>query len=164
MDLDESLSKRDEINARLLNVARVLQARILSTDVNVCRAARVQGLQALNLNDLAKALRSQLNAGDEVELHLTKEGKDPTQGVGYLPDGTMIVVNQGREFVGKTVVVTVSGTVPTSGPSGASSRTSRRESRRAPSAASRRVTRLQVPAYAHYEFSHPAKISCILDA
>lgn len=101
-------------DVQLVNVARLMQARILSSDVNLCKAARIQGVIALNLNDLAKAVRTQLNVGDEVELHVSKEGKDASQGVGYLADGTMIVVNHGRSFVGQTVAVVVSGTVMTS--------------------------------------------------
>ena len=71
-------------------------------------------LYSLFINDLAKSLRSSLGTGDEVELHLSKEGRDSHQAVGYLPDGTMIVVNNGREFIGQTLPVTVSGTVLTS--------------------------------------------------
>lgn len=101
-------------DVHLVNIARLMQARIVSSDADLCKAARVQGVTALNLNDLARAVRSQLNVGDEVELQITKEGKDATQGVGYLADGTMIVVNHGRSHVGQTVLVAVSGTVMTS--------------------------------------------------
>lgn len=102
------------VDVQLVNIARLMQARILSGDVSLCKAARVQGVLALNLSDLARAVRTQLNVGDEVELQLTKEGKDASQGVGYLPDGTMIVVNQGRPYIGQTIGVVVSGTVMTS--------------------------------------------------
>lgn len=102
------------VDVRLVNLARLLQSRILSNDANLGKAARLQNVAALNINDLAKALRSSLGTGDEVELHLTKEGRDSHQAVGYLPDGTMIVVNNGREFIGQTLPVTVSGTVLTS--------------------------------------------------
>ncbi len=101
-------------DARLVNLARLMQSRILSNDANLAKAARLQGVTVLSLNDLSKAVRLQLNAGDEVDLLIAKEGKDPHQGVGYLPDGTMIVVNNGRELLGQTVPVTVSGTVLTS--------------------------------------------------
>ncbi len=101
-------------DVRLVNLARLLQSRIVSNDANLGRAARLQGVTVLNVNDLAKALRASLGTGDEVELHLSKEGRDAHQAVGYLPDGTMIVVNNGREFIGQTLPVTVSGTVLTS--------------------------------------------------
>ncbi len=101
-------------DVRLLNQARLLQSRILSNDSNLAKAARLQGVRVLSLNELAKSVRTQLNVGDDIELHVSREGKDAHQGVGYLGDGTMIVVNNGREFIGQTIAVTVSGTVLTS--------------------------------------------------
>ena len=69
---------------------------MLTNDVALCQVARLQQVPALNLADLARALRPVVVAGDELELHLVKEGRDAHQAVGYLPDGTMIVVNHGR--------------------------------------------------------------------
>ena len=68
-----------------------------------------------NLNDLTRALRPIVCAGDEMELHLVKEGRDPHQAVGYLPDGTMIVINHARSLIGKTVKIVVSSTLQTAG-------------------------------------------------
>jgi uncharacterized protein YacL len=68
----------------------------------------------MNLNDLSKAIRTQLTAGDELELALTKEGRDPHQAVGYLRDGTMIVVNHARPHIGKTVRISISTVLQTS--------------------------------------------------
>jgi uncharacterized protein YacL len=86
----------------------MLNARVLSNDGNLCAIARLQGVTALNLHDLNKALRPVVAAGDEVTLTLTKEGREAHQAVGYLPDGTMIVVNHSRSLVGKSVRVEVS--------------------------------------------------------
>ena len=77
-----------------MRVAQVLQARLLTNDQALCQVARLQQVPVLNLNDLSRALRPVVVAGDELELNLVKEGRDPHQAVGYLPDGTMIVVNQ----------------------------------------------------------------------
>jgi len=77
--------------------------------------ARLQQVTALNLNDLARALRPVVLAGNEMELHLIKEGRDPHQAVGYLPDGTMIVINHARSLIGKTVKIVVSSTLQTAG-------------------------------------------------
>jgi uncharacterized protein YacL len=90
-----------------------LQARLLTNDNALCQVARLQQVPALNLNDLARALRPALVAGDEVELSLVKEGREPHQAVGYLPDGTMIVVNQARPLLGKSAKVTVASTLQT---------------------------------------------------
>src|SRR5437016_2611571 len=94
-------------DARLVRIAKVLKARLLTNDHALSQVARLQKLAVLNLADLARALRPSVVAGDEIDLHLVKEGREPHQAVGYLPDGTMIVVNHARAHVGKirTVVV-----------------------------------------------------------
>jgi uncharacterized protein YacL len=101
------------IDARLVRAAKLLRARLLTNDQALCQVARLQQVPALNLADLARALRPSAAAGDELELNLVKEGRESHQAVGYLPDGTMIVVNQARPFLGKLVTVTVSSALQT---------------------------------------------------
>ena len=101
------------VDTRLVQLAKLLQTRLLTNDATLCKIARLQGVQALNLNELASTVRSTLATGDEIELVLSKEGRDAHQAVGYLPDGTMIVVNHGRPLIGKTVSVTIAGTLQT---------------------------------------------------
>jgi uncharacterized protein YacL len=101
------------VDARLVRTAKLLQARLLTNDQALCQVARLQQVPALNLADLARALRPAAAAGDELELHLTKEGRESHQAVGYLPDGTMIVVNHGRPQLGKTATVVVSSALQT---------------------------------------------------
>src|ERR1700719_2282381 len=101
------------IDARLVRTAKLLQARLLTHDQALCQVARWQQVPALNLTDLARALRPAAAAGDELELNLVKEGRESHQAVGYLPDGTMIVVNHARAFLGKVVTVTVSSALQT---------------------------------------------------
>src|SRR6478736_1787889 len=101
------------IDARLVRTAKNLQARLLTNDQALCQVARLQQVPALNLTDLARALRPSAAAGDELELNLVKEGREAHQAVGYLPDGTMIVVNHARPFLGKMITVTVSSTLQT---------------------------------------------------
>ena len=103
------------VDARLVNLARFLQSRLLTNDGGLARLARLQNLAVLNLNDLAAAMLPTVTVGDELELPLVREGRDPNQAVGYLPDGTMIVVNHGRGQIGHTVAVTVASAVQTSG-------------------------------------------------
>ena len=102
------------IDTRLVNLARFLQSRLLTNDAGLARVARLQNLAVLNLHDLAAAMRPSLSVGDELELALVKEGRDAHQAVGYLPDGTMIVVNHARALVGSTVSVQVASALQTS--------------------------------------------------
>ena len=102
------------IDARLVNLAKFLQSGMLTNDANLTRVARMQGISVLNLNDLANAMRPTLAVGDELELTLVKEGRDAHQAIGYLADGTMIVVNHARARLGETVPVAVSSALQTS--------------------------------------------------
>src|SRR4051794_16851645 len=103
------------IDARLVRVAKVLQARLLTNDNALCQVARLQQVPALNLADLAHALRPAVSAGDEIQLQLVKEGRESHQAVGYLPDGTMIVVNHARPYLGTTSPVVISSALQTGG-------------------------------------------------
>ena len=98
---------------KLVRLARAQGARLLTNDANLGRVAALQGVSVLNLNSLARALRPSVLPGDEVELTLTKEGKDAHQAVGYLPDGTMIVVNHAAPLMGRTVSVIISSSLQT---------------------------------------------------
>jgi uncharacterized protein YacL len=102
-----------ETDARLVRTAKVLQARLLTNDAALTQIARLQQVPVLNLADLARALRPIVVAGDELELHLVKEGRDAHQAVGYLPDGTMIVVNHARPRLGTTATIVVSSALQT---------------------------------------------------
>jgi uncharacterized protein YacL len=106
---DEAL----DADARLVRTAKVLQARLLTNDAALTQVARLQQVPVLNLADLAHALRPVVVAGDELELNLVKEGRDAHQAVGYLADGTMIVVNHGRPHLGSTATVVVSSALQT---------------------------------------------------
>ncbi|MEI8342320.1 MAG: PIN domain-containing protein, partial [Verrucomicrobiota bacterium] len=102
------------VDTKLVQLAKLIQSRLLTNDANLCKIARLQGVQALNLNELANTVRSSLSTGDEIELVLSKEGRDSHQAVGYLSDGTMIVVNHGRPLIGRNVTVIIAGTLQTS--------------------------------------------------
>lgn len=102
-----------ETDARLVRAAKVLKARLLTNDHALAQIARLQQVPVLNLADLARALRPTLVTGDELDLQLVKEGRESHQAVGYLPDGTMIVVNHARTHLGKTRTVVVASTLQT---------------------------------------------------
>jgi uncharacterized protein YacL len=109
-----SLDPFAAVDSKLVQLAKMTNARLLTNDGNLCSIARMQGVTALNLNDLTKALRPVLSTGDEIDLVLAREGRDSHQAVGYLNDGTMIVVNHARAYLGKSVKVSISSVLQTS--------------------------------------------------
>jgi len=110
---EDHQAEEGPVDMKLVRLARSQGARLLTNDANLGRVATLQGVSVLNLNSLAKAMRPTVMPGDEVELMLIKEGRDPHQAVGYLPDGTMIVVNHASPLMGQTVIVTVSSSLQT---------------------------------------------------
>lgn len=96
------------VDDKLLRLAKNLHGRILTTDFNLNRVAKVSGVAVLNVNDLANAVKTVAIPGERLETKIMHLGKDPKQGVGYLADGTMIVVENGANLVGKNVEVEVS--------------------------------------------------------
>ena len=106
--IHESTTDADiPVDTRLLQVAQLIHARLLTTDSNLARVARLRGVPALNLNELSRALQPVVTNGEEVELTLVKPGREPHQAVGFLPDGSMIVVNHARAHVGESVTVSI---------------------------------------------------------
>src|ERR1700736_6296627 len=101
------------VDARLVHTAKLLQARLLTNDNALCQVARLQQVPALNLNDLARALRPMVVVGDEIQLSLVKEGREQHQAVGYLADGTMTVRTHARPHLGKTTTEVVASALQT---------------------------------------------------
>jgi uncharacterized protein YacL len=102
------------VDTRLAQLAKLLDVRLLTNDSNLCAIARLQGVGVLNLHDLARSLRPPVAPGQELQLTLAKEGREAHQAVGYLPDGTMIIVNHARAQIGKSVSVIISSSLQTS--------------------------------------------------
>ncbi|HEX8296692.1 MAG TPA: hypothetical protein VF593_10350 [Chthoniobacteraceae bacterium] len=100
-------------DTRLIKLANILDARLLTTEGHLSSIARLQNVAVLNLQDLGRALSPVFTAGDEPELALIKEGRDLHQAVGYLPDGTMVVVNHARSHLGKTMRVVIGSSLQT---------------------------------------------------
>jgi uncharacterized protein YacL len=115
LTIHESYSGEGSVDERLVHTAKLLQTRLLTNDAALCQVARLQQVPALNLNELTKVLRSPVSLGDEMDLQLVKEGREAHQAVGYLPDGTMIVVNHARTLIGNKAKVVVSSALQTSG-------------------------------------------------
>ena len=101
------------VDTRLIQVAQIIKARLLTNDGNLARIARLEGVSVLSLSELSHALQPVVATGEELELMLIKPGRDPHQAVGYLPDGSMIVVNHARACVGEMVTVVIAGMIQT---------------------------------------------------
>ncbi len=108
-----TVSRAEAGDAELVGLARELNARLLTNDAGLAKVARLRGIPVLSFHELSQALQPQFQAGDELQLTLVKPGKEKHQAVGYLADGTMIVVNQAASFIGQNVDVTISGSLPT---------------------------------------------------
>ena len=112
--VDLSFADVGEVDARLIKLAVSRSAMLLTSDHNLNRIARVAGVRVLNLNDLANALKPILTSGEQISIAIVREGKELNQGIGYLDDGTMVVVENGRDRLGTSVRATVSSVLQTS--------------------------------------------------
>ncbi len=110
----EDWPEETDTGVKLLRLATQRRASLLTGDLNLARAARIAGIRALSVDRLAAALRPALVAGEVVELDVLKEGKGASQGVGYLPDGTMVVVEGARQYLGSRVQAQVTSVLQTS--------------------------------------------------
>ena len=102
------------VDEGLWPLAKELAAKVVTTDYNLNKIAQIQGVSVLNVNELANALKPSLLPGEAITVDVLREGKEPQQGVGYLDDGTMIVVENGEDFIGKRVEVVVTSMLQTS--------------------------------------------------
>ncbi|MBI5090836.1 MAG: TRAM domain-containing protein, partial [Candidatus Hydrogenedentes bacterium] len=102
-----------DVDGKLVRLARELGAKILTNDFNLNKVAQIEGVQVLNINDLANALKPAVLPDEQMRVKIIKEGKEAFQGVGYLDDGTMVVVDGGKEHVGKDVSVLVTSVLQT---------------------------------------------------
>ena len=103
-----------EVDSKLMRLALDKQWKLMTNDFNLNKVARVQGIEVLNLNELANVLKPALIAGEWIRVQVMKEGKEVHQGVAYLDDGTMIVVEDGKPYVGQNVEVMVTSILQTS--------------------------------------------------
>lgn len=102
-----------EVDERLVNLAKKLKARIITCDFNLSKVAKVKNVDSLNVNELAQAVRTQLIPSEELKIRLNHPGKGKDQAVGYLFDGTMIVVEDGERYLGQEISVVVSRSLQT---------------------------------------------------
>lgn len=112
------ISERDyddvrETDAKLVRLAQELGGKLVTNDYNLNRVAHVEGITVLNINELANAVKPIVLPGEELHIQVIRDGKEPNQGVGYLDDGTMIVVENGRRLIGEAVDVVVTSVLQT---------------------------------------------------
>ena len=111
--LDQDPAEAQQVDEKLVYLGREMSAAIVTNDYNLNRVAKLQGVQVLNINELANAVKSVVLPGEEMTIHVIQEGKEMNQGVGYLDDGTMVVVEQGRRHMGARLSVRVTKVLQT---------------------------------------------------
>jgi uncharacterized protein YacL len=102
-----------EVDLKLIELAKQMEAKIVTTDFNLNKVAQVRGVSVLNINDLANSLRPVVLPGEKMRVVIMKEGKEFDQGVGYLDDGTMVVVDHARRLIGRSVEIAVTSVLQT---------------------------------------------------
>ncbi|MEW6545925.1 MAG: TRAM domain-containing protein [Bacillota bacterium] len=102
-----------DVDSKLLRLAKQVRGKVVTNDFNLNRVCAVQGIPVLNLNELANALKPRVLPGEEMSVHILRDGKEAGQGVGYLDDGTMIVVEGGKRHIGETIEVAVTSVLQT---------------------------------------------------
>lgn len=114
--IEEDFLEIKEVDQKLIELARRKGAKIITTDYNLNKVAKLHGIEVLNVNELVNALRPVVLPGETLKVQVIREGKEPEQGVGYLEDGTMVVIEDGKKSIGQEVEITVTSVLQT--PSG----------------------------------------------
>src|SRR4051812_5172552 len=102
-----------EVDLKLIELAKVYEGKIITNDFNLNKVAQLQGVQVLNINELANSLKPIVLPGETMRVFILKEGKEYNQGVAYLDDGTMVVVDNARKMIGKTIDISVTSVLQT---------------------------------------------------
>ena len=102
-----------EVDSKLLQLAKMMRAQIITNDSNLKKVAKIQEVEVLNINEIATALKPVLLPGENLRINVLKEGENPNQGVAYLEDGTMVVIEKGKQHIGKQVEVIVTSVLQT---------------------------------------------------
>jgi uncharacterized protein YacL len=113
-DRELAESANQPVDMKLVLLAKHLEGKIVTGDYNLNKVARLHNVQVINLNDIANALKPVFLPGESLAVRIVKQGEEIGQGVGYLDDGTMIVVEGGRDYIGKEVKISVTSVLQTS--------------------------------------------------
>jgi uncharacterized protein YacL len=112
-DNNKGLEENAEVDTKLVKLAQRLGGKIMTNDYNLNKVAELHGVKVLNINELANAVKPVVLPGEEMIVQVVKDGKESGQGIGYLDDGTMIVVDGGRRYIGQTISVVVTSVLQT---------------------------------------------------
>ena len=112
---ESDVPDRDAVDSKLVYLADAMNAKLLTMDYNLSKLAEFHGVEWLNITSLVKALNQEVSVGTRITVELVRPGKDAGQAIGYLPDGSMLVVNDGRKWIGQEIRVEVDSVVPSSG-------------------------------------------------
>lgn len=112
-DSEKALKEIPEVDVKLLKLAQIMKGKVVTNDFNLNKVAVIKGVPVLNINELANALKPMVIPGETMTVALIKQGKDHSQAIGYLDDGTMIVVEDGRKQIGQTVDINVTSVLQT---------------------------------------------------
>lgn len=112
-DSEKALKEIPEVDVKLLKLAQIMKGKVVTNDFNLNKVAVIKGVPVLNINELANALKPMVIPGETMTVALIKQGKDHSQAIGYLDDGTMIVVEDGRRKIGETVDINVTSVLQT---------------------------------------------------
>jgi len=112
--LDRDFKDIDDIALKTVSIAKELKGSVITVDFNINKIGALENVMILNINDLSLALKPVVLPGDDMQIFIMKEGKEKEQGIGYLDDGTMVVVEDGRDFIGKKMDVIVQSILQTS--------------------------------------------------
>lgn len=110
---EDDVADTTEVDIKLLKLGQKFNAKVITNDYNLNKVAEFQGVEVLNINELANAVKPVVLPGEEMSVHVIKDGKETGQGIGYLDDGTMIVVDGGKKHVGETINVLVTSVLQT---------------------------------------------------
>jgi len=111
--VDEDFPKIKEVDTKLVALAKLMNAKVITNDFNLNKIAELQGVSVLNINELANSLKPVVLPGESMKVFILKEGKEYNQGVAYLDDGTMVVIENARKLIGKNADVTVTSVLQT---------------------------------------------------
>lgn len=111
---EETLPEIREVDAKLVRLAKILDCPVLTNDFNLGKVAKLEGIKILNINELANAMRPVIFPGEEMSVNIKKEGKEKNQGIAFLDDGTMVVIDNAKKFIGRNITVSVASVLQTS--------------------------------------------------
>ncbi|WP_353683713.1 PIN domain-containing protein [Thermodesulfovibrio sp. 3907-1M] len=111
--VEKDIPEIKEVDTKLVEITRILKGTLITNDLNLIKIAQLRGVPVLNMNELAQAMRPPVLPGEILKLFIVKEGKEPEQGVAYLDDGTMVVVEEGKQYIGKTIDVVIHSVLQT---------------------------------------------------